>query len=268
VKKTFLVFVVLAMTVFAFSGCDKDDNDDDYNDQFPAVKGRLTVTGLGNFNNKYVYASGLAGGNVLQGITAATGSSLKLAKIANDKAEVPLYVPNGLTYSAYSGNDAVTTISIYILDADTLDSSNAQNVIFSNLGMKTITSGTFSGGNMTVTWEWTPYNYTPIQLTENQWSRIFYDSPDRMDNWFTFIATAPTQYIHAKISDRGSVFVKLYDNEGNSEPINSQLSNTIVLYVARTVTPGKKYYIDASTVIAPISYQIAFNSSSTPPVSP
>jgi hypothetical protein len=130
---------------------------------FPAAKGKMTINGLGSFNDKYVYVSGLAGSsNVLVGLTDITGYpsdvTYKLAKISGGKAEVPLYMANASasTYSdsfiAYSGNDTITSVSIIIINESSLKASNASSAIMSNLGMKTITTGTFTNGNMTIDW--------------------------------------------------------------------------------------------------------------------
>jgi hypothetical protein len=271
-KKKFL-FPMVLIIVLALSGCDKDG--DGGNDPFPAAKGKLTVNGLGNFNNKYVYASGLAGGNALQGIIDATSSSFKLAKIANAKVEVPLYVPKGSAYSAYSGNDAVTTVSIYILDVDTLEISKVQNVIYSNFGSKTVLSGTFSSGNMTVVWGWSPYtNYPIVQLMENQWVNSSLEAR-HVTKYFTFTATGTTQYVYniGDGSEDSWVSPRLYDNDGNdfypdgSTHSGSSENGTFMRHVWWTVIPGQKYYIGCGSGDI-IDFKITFNSSGTPPALP
>jgi formylglycine-generating enzyme required for sulfatase activity len=122
----------------------------------------LTINGLGSFNDKYVYVDGMAGGSsVLSGITDITGYpndvGYKLVKISGGKAEVPLYKanPSATSYSnsyiAYDGNENVNIINITILSESTLKASNL-NAIMNNLGKITLTSGSFSNGNMTIDW--------------------------------------------------------------------------------------------------------------------
>jgi formylglycine-generating enzyme required for sulfatase activity len=151
--------VLLLAFVMTVIGC-KDEKDEPQT--FPAAKGKLTINGLGGFNDKYVYVNGVvAGSDVLLGLTDITGNSkddvtYKLAKISGGKAEVPLYMvknSSGLaSYVAYDGNDNVTSLSIMILSESTLKSSNAVNAITNNLGIMRLMSGKFSNGNMTIDW--------------------------------------------------------------------------------------------------------------------
>jgi uncharacterized repeat protein (TIGR02543 family) len=127
---------------------------------FPAAKGKMTINGLGSFNDKYVYVSGVAGSNLLLGLTDITGYpsdiTYKLAKISGGKVEVPLYMANSSASSysdsfiAYSGNDTISSVSIIIINDSSLKASNVASV--SMISSKTIVSGTFSNGNMTIDW--------------------------------------------------------------------------------------------------------------------
>jgi len=175
---------------------------------FPAAKGKLTVTGLDNFNGKYVFANGLAGGNVLQGITDITGYpsdiTYKLASVSNGKAEIPLYTPNNQatsysnSYTAYSGNDAVTSLSVIILNENVLKASNAGSAINSNLGLKQFSTGTFSNGNMELAWAWEPPNgVIADQVVSGQWFEYSLTSTP-VKKWFTFTATSSKMFVYAK----------------------------------------------------------------------
>jgi hypothetical protein len=172
-NKKFFVGILAVMLVLgmAIVGCDDGSDGSGGNssaETFPTAKGKITINGLSSFNGKYVYGTGLAGAKALVGVTDITGygsvdAAYKLVKISNGKAEVPLYYVNtGATsyanpYVAYDGNDSVSATSPFSLiildDADgVLKLSEAVSVIASPLGAKNITSGTFSNGNLTVTW--------------------------------------------------------------------------------------------------------------------
>ena len=157
----FGITLLAAVMVFSLASCTQEPEPE--NDKFPSAKGKLTVNGLSNFNDKYVYLNGLAGGNLLIGLTDITGYPLdiayKLEKISGGKVDIPLYTANtsASSYSdsfiAYSGNDTITSINIIILSESSLKASNAATAITTNLGRKTLASGTFSNGNMTVDWD-------------------------------------------------------------------------------------------------------------------
>jgi hypothetical protein len=159
----FGIALFAAAMAFLFTACPPEPEDDP---KFPEPKGKLTVKGLSNFNNKYVYVYGLAGGNLLVGLTDITGYpsdiTYKLVKISGGEAIVPLYYANASASSysnsfiAYSGNDALSStsqLSVIILNDSTLKSSNAANAITNNLGIGKITSGSFSNGNITYTYD-------------------------------------------------------------------------------------------------------------------
>jgi hypothetical protein len=48
------------------------------------------------------------------------------------------------SFIAYSGNDTISSVSIIIINDSSLKAFNASSVIMSNLGMKTITTGTLT----------------------------------------------------------------------------------------------------------------------------
>jgi hypothetical protein len=149
---------------------------------FQAVKGKLTVTGLGSHNGKYVYVSGTAGAVELLGVEdmAFTGGvttiygqsvpdfSMTLTPIAGGQAVVPLYAINdnatdSTNFSdyciAYDGNDAVDVIKIYIFDVSPLNTSNIVSAMLTagknGLDM-TLEDGTFATGYLDCDWVGTP----------------------------------------------------------------------------------------------------------------
>ncbi|MDR0457355.1 MAG: hypothetical protein LBH20_11825 [Treponema sp.] len=247
---------------------------------FPPAKGKLTINGLDSFNDKYVYLQGVVDNSVvLLGFTNTTGSSADIAynlvKISGGKAEVPLYTVQVSTsskysasYVAYSGNDTLSAMSIIILSESSLKESNASTAIMSNLGMKMFRSGTFSNGNMAVDWgtiagTWTPNGGSPIQLTANEWvgGNIISSSGEQ---WFTFTATASTQYIHVGFGTLTNLNVQIYDSSGNTAGGSVNLYSS-TRYTSRSVTSDQKYYIKVWPSMGSGTYQIAFNTSSAVP---
>ena len=260
-------------------GCELEDPQ-----KFPATRGKLTINGLGGFGDGYyVYVSGMAGSSALVGITDITGypsdTAYKLAKTSGGRAEVPLYTANPYassyadSYDAYSGNDPISSLNIYILNDGSLREYNAAsvtaNVISSNPDRRRIlTSGTFSRGNYTVNWgtiggTWPPSN--PTSLTANQWASGNIPTSSG-EQWFRFTATAATQYIHVTLGTLTYLYVQIYSSSGSTVGNNVSLQSNN-LYASRSLTLGDIYYIKVSPYSSSYSgaYQIAFNTSITPP---
>jgi len=121
----------------------------------------------------------------------------------------------------------------------------------------TTPGGSSSGGT------WTPSGGTPTQLTVNQWANGNISSSS--GQWFTFTATASTQYIHITFGTLPSLYLQLYDSYGNTVGSSTNLYNGSSYYTSRSVTSGQKYYIKVSQALGNGSYQIAFNASSSTP---
>jgi hypothetical protein len=161
--------VALAFSLAVTSCSEDDDPPPPAAPTFPAAKGKITITGLDNFNGKYVYATGAVGENIdnmkaLVGLTDITGYDTtdvgyKLVKISEGKAEVPLYYPNPKvtgyadSYLAYDGSDIVTAFSLYIFESTdgVLKATDTTTLI--NATTKSLTSGEFKGGSLTVKWD-------------------------------------------------------------------------------------------------------------------
>jgi hypothetical protein len=229
--------------------------------------------------------------------------AFQLAKISGNEVKVPLYTANaqatkyGDSYVAYGGNDTVSSINIVILADGSLKSSNAANAIMNNLGMATITAGEFSNGNITVNWKtlgaWTPPNIEPnkiIQLTANQWKNGVFQwiEPyyEGHYGYYVFTATSSEQYIHVKLSGNTyneveqsniltPISIAVYDENGNMlDTKNKEGEERGSLYFSGYLSceliPGKKYYIETYTSSTndeypTFAYELAFNSSPTPP---
>jgi hypothetical protein len=87
------------------------------------------------------------------------------------------------------------------------------------------------------------------------------------EQWFMFIATSSTQYIHADFGTLTNMYVQLYDSTGATFGNNSNL-NSSAKYITRSVTSGKVYFIKVTPGSGNSgAYKIAFNTSTTPPSS-
>jgi len=126
------------------------------------------------------------------------------------------------------------------------------------------TSGTGSSGTYQIAFNTstTAPNFqlpaVPIPLTENVWANI----PTAGGvQWFTFTATASTQYIHFK----GSSLTQVYDSSGGAVGSETNLSTSAATPGRTSVSliSGKTYYIRVRNSSG--TYQIGFNKSTTAP---
>jgi len=108
------------------------------------------------------------------------------------------------------------------------------------------------------------YAVKAIGLTEGIWSNGFITVGG--DQWFGFIATDSTHYIHFYTGSLTDVYVQLYNSSMNTVGSNQNLYSS-TLYTSRSVTPGQLYYIRVWPYSSSGSgnYRLAFNTSSTPP---
>jgi len=81
--------------------------------------------------------------------------------------------------------------------------------------------------------------------------------------WFTFTATAATQYIHATSSTR-YLSVQVYDNSGNAVGDEGSLFN---MFFSRSFTSGQQYYVQVMQEYNSDGelFRIAFNTTPAPP---
>jgi predicted RNA-binding protein with TRAM domain len=103
-----------------------------------------------------------------------------------------------------------------------------------------------------------------VTLTLNTWADG--NLPENGEQWFTFTATADTQYIHASFGTLTSLYVQVYDSSGATVGDRTYLSSS-TKYISRAVNTGQTYYIKVTALLSFISgtYKIAFNTSSTAP---
>ena len=90
--------------------------------------------------------------------------------------------------------------------------------------------------------------------------------------WFTFTATATTQYIHIAFGTLNDMWVQVYDSNGAVVGNNTNIFGS-TRYISRPVTASQTYYIKVRPYGSGTSgvsgdYKIAFNTSSTAPALP
>ncbi|MDR0577963.1 MAG: hypothetical protein LBI87_10615 [Candidatus Accumulibacter sp.] len=133
---------------------------------FPAAKGYLTVTGLASYNGMYIHAEGSPDGDLaVEGLKEITGwpsnNTYHLVKIANGKADIPLYYvnvgPDVLQYpfKAYEGNGMGGEFRALIIAAESYTRANIQTVTLDAINShryKLFGQINFSSGNATIDW--------------------------------------------------------------------------------------------------------------------
>jgi hypothetical protein len=108
-----------------------------------------------------------------------------------------------------------------------------------------------------------------IPLTANAWGNGNLTTGNSVVQWFSFTATAATQYIHAAfstLSAANGVRIQVYTGTGSAVGDEAQL-NSSTMYVSRALTSGQTYYIQvqAHTSGNTGTYQIGFNTTFVPP---
>jgi stress response protein SCP2 len=102
-------------------------------------------------------------------------------------------------------------------------------------------------------------------LTANVWANGDIPSSNGVQ-WFMFTATAATQYIHVSFGTLNNLYVQVYDSANNTVGVGTDLSTgNINKYISRTVTSGQVYYVRVIPNSGKGTYQIGFNTLSTPP---
>ena len=105
-----------------------------------------------------------------------------------------------------------------------------------------------------------------ITMTGNVWANG--NLAQNGEEWFTFTATAATQYLHVSFGTLTGLYMQLYDSSGNTVGTRTDLSSGNK-YTFRTVTPSQTYYIKVTPLSSSSSgtYQMGFNTSNvTPPI--
>ncbi len=103
-----------------------------------------------------------------------------------------------------------------------------------------------------------------IPLTLNTWADG--NLPTSSDvQWFSFTATASTQYIHVSLGTLTYLYVQLYNSSGST--VGSETLYSSNKYISQSVTSGQTYYIKVRPYGSSYSgtYEIGFTESTTAP---
>ncbi|WP_461255309.1 hypothetical protein [Treponema sp. R80B11-R83G3] len=110
---------------------------------------------------------------------------------------------------------------------------------------------------------------TSNELTANTWTNGSITSSSDAQ-WFKFTATDYSQYIHASfgtLSSSNGFYVQVYDSAGSPVTSQTRLYSGNYTYVNFSATSGDVYYIKVTPYSSNYgTYQITFNTSSTPPL--
>jgi hypothetical protein len=122
---------------------------------------------------------------------------------------------------------------------------------------------TISTSNTRPNGTWIPPDASPTSLTLGVWADGEIATSDG-EEWFRFTATATAHYIHASLGSLENLYVQVYDSYGNA-PEFEYLYN-YNLYTRQNVISDRTYYIKVWPYGSGSgTYQIAFNTSYTPP---
>ncbi|WP_461246328.1 RHS repeat domain-containing protein [Treponema sp. R6D11] len=162
----------------------------------------------------------------------------------------------------------LSSVSIYLYDTSGAAVSGTGSTPYTSW---TVTAGTDyyikirSSGSSRGTYRLL-FNESPLSsntnaaaLNANIWTDVLTSS----EKWYTFTATASTQYIHFNPGTLTGVDVELYDSNGVIVGGKTSLSGS-TLYTSRTVTAGTDYFIRI-TNNSYGSYKIGFNELFIPP---
>jgi hypothetical protein len=108
---------------------------------------------------------------------------------------------------------------------------------------------------------------TAITLSENTWANGSI-TQTRGEQWFTFTATAGTQYLHIDLGTFAYLYAQVYDKSDNQIGDRMDFSGSGSGSVKLTVTVGKVYYIKVTSSSGAGAYRIAFNTMESPPLPP
>jgi hypothetical protein len=103
-----------------------------------------------------------------------------------------------------------------------------------------------------------------IPLTENIWADG--SIPTSSDvQWFTFTATASTQYIHVEYGTLYDLYVHVYNSSGTAVGSETNLWGVFTGNTSRSLTTGQTYYIRVMPYNRSGAYRIGFTASTTAP---
>jgi len=152
-----------------------------------------------------------------------------------------------------------------------LSNSNSSPLTVTNEKMYYIKVSRSSGTNtlykIALTTSPMPPDATPTDITVGVWQDSTMPTGGGQQ-WFKFTATSDTQYIHLSPGDLTGADVQLYDVTTGAAVGETKYLSGSTLYVSRTVTSGKAYYIKVIPFITTGTYKIGVTASTTPPTTP
>jgi hypothetical protein len=165
-----------------------------------------------------------------------------------------------------SGAEAGSQTRLYIYDTRTsLTLSSGQTYYIRVRPYGSTGSGTYRIGYNTSTTA-PPYDANPIPLTENQWADGRIPTAGGLQ-FFSFTATASTQYIHFSGGTLTSVYVQVYDSNGTTTVGGSSNLYSSTTSTSLTLTSGQTYYIRVRpSGSSSGTYRIMFNVFPTMPI--
>jgi len=159
-NKKFWVVILAKMLIFGltFFGCDNGSTTD--NGDVPNTSGRLTISGLSDYNGKYAIAYHMDGQPYLIGAASlSTSTSGKGGRISNGSVALKMWSADVTTQalSSYTGNDQNVEIAIMIFTSESVSEGEGDSPIAQGKATVSFTngvgSGTFTepGGSLTIT---------------------------------------------------------------------------------------------------------------------
>jgi hypothetical protein len=224
--------------------------------KFTSTSGSLSSTSSSNNSTTYTQSTQ----STQQYIHVSTDSS------SQNSLYIQLYDSNGYTVGGKTLIDSSTRFiskllapdSTYYINVWPNDSSSGSSNFSYQIGFNTsnTTPTTVSSGGGTSLND-------AIQLTVNQWANGNISSSGGQQ-WFTFTATASTQYIHVVFGTLTDLYVQVYNSNDSTVGSSTNMYSS-TRYTSRSLTSGQRYYIKVWPYSGSGTYQIAFNTSSTPP---
>jgi len=241
----FAVIAAIVFTVLSLTGCPTPDDGDGGGGGEGTETGKETVA---------TPTANPAAGAV------ASGTSVTLTT-ATEGAEI-WYTTNG-TALAKNGEGCIKYTSPFAITPPVTVKAIAVKDGMNDSGIMTASYTLKTGGSS---------QEDATELIEGKWADGNLTSTVG-EQWFKFIATADTQYIHAGFGTMSStmgMYVQVYDSSGAKVGSEANLYGSYFRSVSRPVTPGQEYYIKVRrySSTANGTYRIAFNKSSTAPSAP
>jgi hypothetical protein len=140
--KNFFKFLgVISLTLvmgFSMAAC-KDDADDGGDESFTVqeTSGKLTISGLGSYNGKYVKAQGYTSTTDIPDLIAYAQIDLNAQKVkggivANGSVTLKVWKMTGTGYNNYTGNDKGVMFAVMIDSTETGGSNSEIHVVTVN----------------------------------------------------------------------------------------------------------------------------------------